>query len=156
MSNEQLVGPMTLNKKKGEVICIAGEAEYDLFIIHSGKLLICVNNGRQITPLAYLAEGEYLGELSFFDKKSRSAHVICLEDTSLIQIPVTEIDLQFPEWLSRMAKDITAKLRHSDEIIGKKGIRKKNVESIKPLSIEEQREIYQTIEKEAEIRGLSL
>ncbi len=155
-SSDKISGPLTLNKKAGEIICVAGEQECDLYIIHSGKLLICVNKGSQITPLAYLSEGEYLGELSFFDGKERSAHVICLEDTSLIKIPVTEINRQFPHWLSKMAKEITTKLRHSDEIIRKKGIRKQNVDTIKPLTIEEQREYYLAIQKEAESKALEL
>jgi len=152
----KISGPMTLNKKKGEVICLAGEQEFDLYIIHSGKLLICVNKGSQITPLAYLNAGEYLGELSFFDKKERSAHVICVEDTSLIKIPDTELEKQFPRWLSTLAKEVTSKLRHSDEVIRKKGIRKQNVDTIKPLSIDEQRDVYQTIKDEAETRGVDI
>jgi CRP/FNR family transcriptional regulator, cyclic AMP receptor protein len=132
-------GPMTVTLQPNEVICRAGDEESDLFIVHSGKLLVFVVNGTQITPLAYLTDGEYLGELSFFDHKPRSAYVVAVEETTLIQIPTEELDRQFPPWLILMARHITKKLRETDELIRKKGLRKQNVETIKPLSIEEQR-----------------
>ena len=142
MTIGEVSGPLTVRVKSGDIICASGEKNFDLFKIHKGKLLVFVVDGTKVTPLAYLNEGEYLGELSFFDKEPRSANVISLEDTTLIQIPVSEIDKQFPPWLYQMALSITKKIRKSSELIRQKGIRKKNVESIQPLSIDEQREIF--------------
>lgn len=145
--SEQIDGPLTLNMEKDEIICVAGQHDYDLYIIHTGKLLIFVNDGTKVTPLAYLNAGEYLGELSFFDRMPRSAHVATLEPTTLIQIPVDQLGKQFPEWLVTIAQNITHKLRRTGEVIRQKGIRKKNVETIKPLSIDEQRHYFQLVEK---------
>ncbi len=142
---KEVTGPLTRQMMKGDIVCAAGEHDSSLYIIHSGKLLVFVTDGTKVTPLAYLNEGEYLGELSFFDGEPRSAHVICVEDTTLIEIPVTEIQKQFPAWLVTIAKSITTKLRDSSELIRQKGIRRKNVESIKPLTIEEQRAYYQNL-----------
>lgn len=142
---KKISGPLTKEVKKGEIICVSGEQNSDLFIIHSGKLLVFVTDGTKVTPLAYLNSGEYLGELSFFDGMPRSAHVMSVEDSTLIQIPVSEIDKQFPLWLQTIAHSITKKLRYSSDLIRQKGIRKKNVDSMKPLSIEEQRDIYQSL-----------
>lgn len=146
MAKKKLSGPLTKSVKKGEIICVAGEQNSDLFIIHSGKLLVFVTDGTKVTPLAYLNAGEYLGELSFFDGQPRSAHVISVEESTLIQIPVSEIDKQFPRWLQTIAHSITKKLRYSSDLIRQKGIRKQNVESMKPLSIEEQRNTYQSLQ----------
>ncbi|MCO4793000.1 MAG: cyclic nucleotide-binding domain-containing protein [Bacteriovoracaceae bacterium] len=146
---------LTLNLKKDEVVCVGGEKNFDLYIIVKGKLLIMVNKGTQITPLAYLNEGEYMGELSFFDQKPRSAHVVCAEDTTLIKIPVEEINKQFPKWLTTMAVSITSRLRKVDELIGAKGIRKQKVDSVKPLSIDEQRKFFQILEDYTKEKGLS-
>lgn len=144
--SKQLIGPLTLNLKKGELVCAAGEEKCDLYIIHSGKLLIFGNDKTKITPFAFLGAGEYLGELSFFDKMPRSAHVICVEDTTLIKIPVEELNQQFPSWLITIAQSITSKLREADDLIRKKGIRKKNVDTIAPLNIDEQREYYSSLQ----------
>lgn len=140
-------GPMTITLQPDEIICRAGDKEVDLYIVHSGKLLVFVVNGTQITPLAYLVDGEYLGELSFFDHQPRSAYVVAVEETTLIQIPTQELERQFPPWLILMARHITSKLRATDELIRKKGLRKQNVEGIKPLSIEEQRHYLSVIGK---------
>lgn len=148
-------GPLTRQMTKGDMVCAAGEHDSSLYIIHSGKLLVFVTDGTKVTPLAYLGDGEYLGELSFFDGQPRSAHVVCIEDTTLIEIPITEKAKQFPPWLITMAQSITHKLRASSELIRQKGIRKKNVETIKPLSIEEQREYYGHLQKYLETNPIS-
>lgn len=143
---KDISGPLTRQMMKGDIVCAAGEHDSSLYIIHSGRLLVFVTDGTKVTPLAYLGEGEYIGELSFFDGEPRSAHVICVEDSTLIEIPVSEIQKQFPDWLVTMAKSITQKLRNSSELIRQKGIRKQNVETIKPLSIEEQRDYYRFLQ----------
>ncbi len=153
MSDDKIKN-LTLHLKKGEVVCVAGEENYDLYIIVKGKLMIMVNKGTQITPLAYLGEGEYMGELSFFDKRPRSAHVVCAEDTTLIRIPVEELTKQFPNWLQTMAISITGRLRKVDELIGAKGIRKKKTDTIAPFSIDEQREYFQILESYTQGKGL--
>jgi CRP/FNR family cyclic AMP-dependent transcriptional regulator len=156
MSKKQLSGPMSLNLSAGEIVCAAGEEKHDLYIIHSGKLMVFVTKGTQVTPVAYLEGGEYLGELSFFDGMPRSAHVVAIEDSSLIKIPSEELGKQFPNWLITLAKSITSKLRHTDEVIRTKGIRKKNVETINALSIEEQRHYYQLLKDYADQNGITL
>jgi CRP/FNR family cyclic AMP-dependent transcriptional regulator len=153
MSDDRIKN-LTLHLKKGDVVCAAGEDNYDLYIIVRGKLMIMVNKGTQITPLAYLHKGEYMGELSFFDKKTRSAHVVCAEDTTLIRIPVEELDKQFPKWLQTMAVSITGRLRKVDELIGAKGIRKKKTDTITPFTIDEQREYFQILENYTQEKGL--
>lgn len=150
----EISGPLTLNLKKGEIICAEGQVDHDLFIIHSGKVLIFVNSGTKVTPLAHIEDGEYLGELSFFDKTNRSASAICLEDTTLIKVPVEEVDKQFPPWLVTIAKNITGRLRSADAILAQKGIRKKNVKTMSSLSMEEQREYYQALVKYREENNL--
>ncbi len=139
-------GPLALTLDKDELVCVAGDQEVDLYKVRSGKLMVFVNDGTKITPLAYLGAGEYLGELSFFDHKPRSAHVVAIEPSELIKIPVNELEKQAPKWLITMASNIAQKIRTTDELIRTKGIRRQNVESIKPLSMEEQRHYYQLIE----------
>ena len=154
--NREISGPLTRQMTKGDIVCAAGEHDSSLYIIHSGKLLVFVTDGTKVTPLAYLGDGEYLGELSFFDGQPRSAHVICIEDTTLIEVPVTEKAKQFPPWLITMAQSITHKLRASSEMIRQKGIRKMNVETIKPLSIEEQRSYYAHLQKYLQSNPISV
>lgn len=150
----EIQGGLTVKYKKNDVVCVAGENIFDLYIVTEGKLIIVVNKGSQITPLAYIGEGEYLGELSFFDHLPRSAHVVCLEDTTLIRVPAIELNHQMPRWLSTLAKNITTRIRKVDDLIAAKGIRKKNVESIAALSIEEQTHYYNLLEDYCQQKNL--
>jgi CRP-like cAMP-binding protein len=147
MTEQQISGPMTHKFPAETLVCKAGELNHDLYLVHSGSLLVFVNNGTNITPIAYLKEGEYLGELAFFDQSPRSAHVITLEETTLIQIPVSEIESQFPRWLIKIAQSMTKKIRGADELLREKGIRRKNTKGLQALSIEQQRALYQKIEQ---------
>ena len=134
-----------LNFKAGDMICAAGECDYDLYLLQEGKLLVFVNNKSQITPLSVIEPVSYLGEFSFIDKLPRSAHVVCLEDSVLIKIPSHELEKNLPNWLISIAKELTKKLRKADSLIAKRGIRKKNVKTVPALSIEEQRKYYQIL-----------
>ncbi|MEX0797813.1 MAG: cyclic nucleotide-binding domain-containing protein [Bacteriovoracaceae bacterium] len=135
----------SIQVQKDQVICREGDLTKDLYKIISGKLLICSRKDRMVTPLAYLNPGDYFGEFSFFDNQTRSADVISLEETVLIKIPQAQLKKQFPDWLIHVSKSLTKKLRLYNDVIRSKGIKKRNVETIKPLSIDEQRRYYQII-----------
>jgi len=135
----------TIKVKKDELICCEGDLSKDLYKIMSGKLLICARNNHMVTPIAYLSEGQYFGEFSFFDNMARSADVIAVEDTELLKIPQAELKKQFPRWLILTAKNMTNKLRVMDEVISSHGIKKKNIVEMKALSIDEQRHYYDII-----------
>lgn len=139
-------GPLSVTLKKDQLVCVAGDREVDLYKVKSGSLMVFVNEGSKITPIAYLKSGEYLGELSFFDHQPRSAHVIALEKTELIKLPIEELNKHAPRWLITIAKSIAGKIRHADEVMRQKGIRRQNVATIKPLSQEEQHHFFKLIE----------
>ena len=136
---------LTRQLKKGDVLTIENDKNNDLFYIFSGKLMVCIRNGTQVTPLAYVGKGEFIGELSFFDGLPRSADIVALEECSLIQIPSENMKKQFPQWLVVVAKYMTKRMRVMDDVIRKKGVKKKNTQSIQPLTIEEQRYYYEKI-----------
>ena len=129
----------TVDLKKDQVLCREGDRETDLYIVLAGSLLICVRKGTQVTAVATLAKGEFMGELSFFDNLPRGADVIASEETRLLRIPASEIRASFPFWISIVGKQLASKIRLHDDVIRQKGVKKSKVETIKPLSIEEQR-----------------
>lgn len=139
------LAPEEIKLQNYDLLFGPGDTATDLYYIQSGKVLIFVQKGSQITPLAYLEKGEVIGELSFFDHEPRSAGVICLSDCSFIKIPSEIVEAKFPDWLRILALNLTSKIRKSDELIRQKGMRKKNLQTIKPLSIEEQTKIYRKL-----------
>ncbi len=133
--------------KKDEILFRAEDPENDLYIIKSGRVMVFVQKGSQIIPVAYLDEGEYIGELSFFDDGKRSASIVCLSDCEFAKIPSSEMINHCPEWMKTLGQQLTKKIRNGDELIRSKGIRKKNVEGIKPLSIEEQTHFFKIVDQ---------
>ena len=133
--------------KAQNILFLAEEKNSELFKILSGQVLVFVQKGSEIIPLAYLREGEYIGELSFFDEAPRSASIICLEDSEFIKLDSPEIKAQLPGWLKILGKQLCQKIRDGDELIRAKGIRKKNTESIKPLEIPEQARIFKIVDE---------
>lgn len=135
-----------ITKKKDEILFLADEKKNDLYIVRKGKVMVFVQKGSEIIPVAYLDSGEYIGELSFFDDGPRSAGILCVEDSEFMKISSEEMNEYFPSWLKILGKSLTRKIREGDELIRSKGIRKKNVESIKPLDISEQTRVFKIVE----------
>ncbi len=136
----------TISLKKDEILFLADDSKNDLYIINKGEVMVFVQKGSQVTPLAYLGAGEYIGELSFFDDQNRSASIICTKDSEFTKIEASELEEHLPPWLKMIGKQITRKIRSGDELIRAKGIRKKNVESIKPLEIRDQTRFFKLVD----------
>lgn len=132
--------------KKDQVLCRAGDESYDLYLVVAGQLMVCSRSGKMVTPIAYLSDNKYFGEMSFIDKLPRSADVIAIEDTELIKITSGLKQKSLPTWLLIMAKGMTGKVRLLDDVIRDKGIKRKNLDSIEPLTIDEQRHYYQLLD----------
>lgn len=135
-----------LSLKKDEILFLAEEQDEGLYVIEKGQVMVFVQKGSEIIPVAYLGSGEYIGELSFFDNAPRSASILCMEDTELKRFSPDAMNAHFPEWLKTIALQLTKKIREGDELIRSKGIRKKNLESIKPLSISEQTRCFKLVD----------
>lgn len=131
--------------KKNDVLNVAGDRDNDLYWIDKGTLLVCAVHGSEIIKIAEIGAGEFVGELSFFDGKERSAAIIALEKSKLIQFPSIEITPKLPEWYRSLCKGMTRKIRLLDEVVKKKRIKKSNVDSLTPLSIEEQRYFFEIL-----------
>ncbi|MAZ49655.1 MAG: hypothetical protein CME65_13930 [Halobacteriovoraceae bacterium] len=133
--------------KENTVLCREGDLEKDIYLVISGRLLICSRSGKRVTPIAYIGENEYFGEMSFLDNKPRSADVVAIESTELLQIPPEALKEQLPKWLLFTMRQMTQRIRSMDEVIRDRGIKRQNVDTIKPLSIDEQRVLFDIIDQ---------
>lgn len=129
----------------GEVLFREGDQSSDLYLLRSGKLLICTLQGTQVKPLATISAGEFLGELSFFDGQPRSSHVIALEKSVLFEIPKQEMATLLPYWYQQLGINLTKKIRILDHIVTQTNLRKFANKDQKPLSIDDQRRFYKAI-----------
>ena len=138
---------IVLDLEANTVVSREGDLATELYFLQSGRLLICTLSGTQVKVIARINPGEFIGELSFFDGRPRASYVITLEKSQLIQIEKHEIAAHLPKWYSQIAVGITKKIRLLDHIIHSSNLRKSSDEDSKPLSMEEQREIYQILSK---------
>lgn len=134
-----------LTYQPNEILCREGDASSDLYLLREGRLLICTVHGTEVKAIARINPGEFIGELSFFDGKTRSSHIVALEKSVVMQIPRTAIMDHLPFWFIEAGKNLTKKIRLLDEIIHSSRLRKVGSEDQKPLTIEEQRIILAAI-----------
>jgi CRP/FNR family transcriptional regulator, cyclic AMP receptor protein len=128
-----------------EVICREGDPSTDIYLVKSGKLLACAVQGTKVIALARINPGEFVGELSFFDGKPRASHVVTLEPSEVIMIPKAELSSLLPHWYQEIGKNITKKIRILDGVVHESNLRKFGKDDQKPLSIDEQRKLFEAI-----------
>lgn len=136
---------IVLDYEPHSIICREGDPSSDLYFLKSGKLLICTLSGTQVKVISRISPGEFIGELSFFDGKPRASHIVSLEKCQLIQIPKHEIMGKLPKWFGHIGSSITKKIRLLDDVIHDHNLRRSESEESRPLSIEDQRAIYELL-----------
>src|ERR1043166_4978933 len=72
---------------RGSVILSEGDPGEALFLIRSGqvKVTVVAEDGREVI-LSVLGPGNFFGEMALVDDEPRSAHVIAMEDSTLLQL----------------------------------------------------------------------
>ncbi|HZA93299.1 MAG TPA: cyclic nucleotide-binding domain-containing protein, partial [Gemmatimonadales bacterium] len=70
---------------KGSVIVFEDDPGDALFLVAAGqvKVVLIAEDGREVI-LSVLGEGSFFGEMAVIDEEPRSAHVIAMDDSSLL------------------------------------------------------------------------
>ncbi|HDN59046.1 MAG: hypothetical protein DRP88_02380 [Candidatus Neomarinimicrobiota bacterium] len=107
--------------KEGDVIIEEGNPSSELYVIDKGRVSVQIYSTRakgEKEIIAYLKDGDVMGEFSFIDGAPRSASVIAEEDTRLICADYLELHRFLDEhehigyiFLKNIARILTAKLR---------------------------------------------
>src|SRR5258708_38489140 len=77
--------------------------------------------GAREVILSVLGEGEFFGEMALIDDEPRSAHVIAMEDSTLVVLrreDFTNILMQVPAIALALLKELSRRLRRVDEKVG--------------------------------------
>ncbi|MFV1951932.1 MAG: cyclic nucleotide-binding domain-containing protein [Nitrospinota bacterium] len=90
----EIAKKMTLHKfPKGSSIIKEGEFSDSLYVISSGKVRILVSDAdNQETAIATLKEDDFFGEISFLTGKPRTASVVALEDSELLELKKSDLE----------------------------------------------------------------
>ncbi len=107
---------------KGSVIVFEDDPGDALFIVRAGrvKVVLLAEDGREVI-LSLLGVGEYFGELSLIDDQPRSAHVIAMEESTLLVLRREDFRRRVessPGVAWALLQELSRRLRRADEKIG--------------------------------------
>lgn len=70
----------------GELVIRAGDPGSSMFVVHNGRVRVQVNENGRSRTVATLNEGDFFGEMALFTGEPRTANVIALEETEVLEI----------------------------------------------------------------------
>ncbi|HKP35631.1 MAG TPA: mechanosensitive ion channel family protein [Pyrinomonadaceae bacterium] len=70
----------------GELVIRAGDQGGSMFVVHGGRVQVQVSDGGVARPVAMLGEGAFFGEMALFTGEPRTASVVALEETEVLEI----------------------------------------------------------------------
>jgi CRP/FNR family transcriptional regulator, cyclic AMP receptor protein len=107
---------------RGSVILFENDPGDSLFVVRAGrvKVVLIGEDGREVI-LGVLGVGQYFGELSLIDEQPRSAHVIAMEDATLIVLRREDFRRKVestPSVAWSLLTELSRRLRRADDKIG--------------------------------------
>jgi len=111
-----------INLGRGQVLFREGDSGDKLYVVADGKVKLgrTSSDGRE-NLLAILGPGEMFGELSLFDPGPRTATATAVTDTRIFSLGHNELTTWVhgrPEVALSLLKQISARLRRTNEVIG--------------------------------------
>ena len=107
---------------KGSVILFEDDPGDSLFVVREGrvKVVLVAEDGREVI-LGILGVGEHFGELSLIDDQPRSAHVVAMEESTLLVLRREDFRRrveQNPAVAWALLMELSRRLRRADDKIG--------------------------------------
>jgi CRP/FNR family cyclic AMP-dependent transcriptional regulator len=107
---------------KNSVILFEDDPGDALYVVRQGqvKVVLIGEDGREVI-LSVLGEGDFFGEMALIDDEPRSAHVIAMDDSTLLVLRREDFQgllMQTPAIALAMLRELTRRLRRVDEKVG--------------------------------------
>jgi len=107
---------------RGSVILFENDPGDSLFVVRAGrvKVVLIGEDGREVI-LGVLGIGQHFGELALIDEQPRSAHVIAMEDATLIVLRREDFRKRVessPSVAWQLLAELSRRLRRADDKIG--------------------------------------
>ena len=103
------------NIKMGELLMKIGDPAEKIYILKKGKLqAFHLNEQDQKVILGEINPGEFVGEMAYFNSEPRVASVIALENSELVEIPLSSFDrviYQKPAWAMKLIETLSKRLK---------------------------------------------
>ncbi len=69
-----------------ELVIRAGDAGDSMFVVHKGRVQVQITENGKPRPVATLNEGDFFGEMALFTGEPRTANVVAMEETEVLEI----------------------------------------------------------------------
>lgn len=106
-----------INLRPNEFLVREGEESANMYYLQSGTLAVYKRKGDVERQIGTIYAGELVGEMSFLDKKPRSASVRAIQECSLVIVPIDKfqkyLDNQ-PPWFGALITTLLDRLRRAN------------------------------------------
>jgi len=106
--------------RSGQQLFVEGGPSTCMYLISKGTVSIRKKKGSTHIEIARLYSNEVLGELSFFDRRPRSASAVALTDVDALEIDFVSLDKIYknvPEYLKTIMRSVAERLRRANDVI---------------------------------------
>lgn len=79
----------------GETVIRAGDPGSSMFVVHNGRVSVQLSENGRPRTVANLNQGDFFGEMALFTGEPRSANVVALEETEVLEIGHDAMKLLF-------------------------------------------------------------
>jgi small-conductance mechanosensitive channel/CRP-like cAMP-binding protein len=70
----------------GEMVIRAGDPGSSMFVVHNGRVSVQISESGRARTVATLSDGAFFGEMALFTGEPRTANVVALEETEVLEI----------------------------------------------------------------------
>ncbi|MEP6818427.1 MAG: mechanosensitive ion channel family protein [bacterium] len=70
----------------GETVIRAGDPGSSMFVVHNGRVSVQVSESGRARTVATLSEGAFFGEMALFTGEPRTANILAIEETEVLEI----------------------------------------------------------------------
>jgi small-conductance mechanosensitive channel/CRP-like cAMP-binding protein len=94
----------------GETVIRAGDPGSSMFVVHNGRVAVQLNENGRPRTVATLSEGAFFGEMALFTGEPRTANIVALEETEVLEIGHQAMKLVFdanPDLVESLSHVIT-------------------------------------------------
>jgi CRP-like cAMP-binding protein len=70
----------------GETVIRAGDKGSSMFVVNGGRVQVQVTENGRARNVAVLKEGDFFGEMALFTREPRTANVVAVEETEVLEI----------------------------------------------------------------------
>jgi CRP-like cAMP-binding protein len=106
---------------RGSMVLAQGDSGESLYLIAAGqvKVVLIHEDGREVI-LSVLGEGAFFGEMALLDQEPRSAPVVAMTDSMLLQLRREDFQARLrsgPDVAMALLRELSRRLRRADETI---------------------------------------